>query len=123
MVKNCKVLGEELEKLGVGLVSGGSENHLLLLKTDSMNLSGKEAEAILESIEITCNKNMIPKDTRSPFVTSGLRIGTPAITTRGLKEEHMIMLAEWIHSGLTRPTEHERIKAEVKALCKQFPVY
>ena len=123
VVKNCNVLGEELQKRGVSLVSGGSENHLLLLKTDSVNLSGKEAEAILESIHITCNKNMIPKDSRSPFVTSGIRIGTPAITTRGLKEQHMSLLAEWIHTGLTDPSQHQRIRQEVKSLCKKYPVY
>lgn len=123
VVKNCKKLGDELQKLGIDLVSGGSENHLLLLKTDSVNLSGKEAEAVLESIHITCNKNMIPKDSRSPFVTSGIRIGTPAITTRGLKEEHMTLLAKWIFTGLTDPSQHQRIRQEVKNLCKDFPVY
>lgn len=123
VIKNCKKLGHELQKLGIDLVSGGSENHLLLLKTDSVKLSGKQAEAILESIHITCNKNMIPKDHRSPFVTSGIRIGTPAITTRGLKEEHMILLANWIFTGLTDPSQHQRIRQEVKSLCKEFPVY
>lgn len=123
VVKNCKKLGEELVKKGMDLVSNGSENHLLLIKTDSVSLSGKEAEAILESIHITCNKNMIPNDSRSPFVTSGIRIGTPAITTRGLKEEHMIKLAEWIHTGLTNKDQHERVKSEVLSLCEQYPVY
>ena len=86
-------------------------------------LGMKHAEAILESVHITCNKNMIPKDTRSPFVTSGIRLGTPAITTRGLKEEHMEQLANWIHLALTDESKHEQIRSEVKALCDQYPVY
>lgn len=126
VVKNTKVLGKELKEQGIDLVSGGSENHLLLLKTDSVNMSGKDAESILESVGITCNKNMIPQDTRSPFVTSGIRIGTPAITTRGLKEEHMVKLAHWIVTTLKNPNDTkklEQIKGEVSDLCHNFPVY
>ena len=123
VVKNAKALANELMTLGIDLVSNGTENHLVLLKTDSVNMSGKEAEAILESVHITCNKNMIPKDTRSPFVTSGIRLGTPAITTRGMKEEHMKQIAKWIHLALTQAETREQIKSEVIKLCHDFPVY
>ena len=98
----------------------------MLLKTDSVSLSGKEAELTLEHAGITCNKNMIPKDKRSPFVTSGVRLGTPAITTRGLKEEHMVVLAEWIHLALTNHTNEDvlkKIKGQVIELCQAYPVY
>jgi glycine hydroxymethyltransferase len=122
VVKNAKALAKGLMDNGINLVSNGTDNHLVV-KTDSVNLSGKEAEAILESVNITCNKNMIPKDTRSPFVTSGVRLGTPAITTRGLKEEHMKLVADWIHLALTDESKHEQIKNEVIELCKNFPVY
>jgi glycine hydroxymethyltransferase len=123
VVKNSKALAQGLMDKGIKLVSNGTDNHLVLVKTDSVNLSGKEAEAILESIHITCNKNMIPKDSRSPFVTSGIRLGTPAITTRGLKEEHMLLIANWIYDALTDESKHETIRNEVIDLCKSFPVY
>ncbi len=123
VVKNAKALAKGLMERGMKLVSNGTDNHLVLVKTDSVGLSGKEAEAILESVHLTCNKNMIPKDTRSPFVTSGIRLGTPAMTTRGLKEEHMEMVAEWIHEALTHESSAPRIKKEVLELCKKFPVY
>lgn len=123
VVKNARALAQGLMNKGIDLVSNGTDNHLILLKTDSVNLSGKEAEAHLESVHLTCNKNMIPGDKRSPFVTSGIRIGTPAITTRGLKEEHMEQLAGWIHTALTDESKHDQVRNEVKELCKQFPVY
>jgi glycine hydroxymethyltransferase len=126
VVKNAKALANHLMELGVELVSNGTENHLVLVKTDSVGLSGKEAERVLELVHITCNKNMIPSDTRSPFVTSGIRIGTPAITTRGLKEEHMKDVAGWIFSALKNKDDLsilDNIKKEVLELCKNFPVY
>ncbi len=126
VVKNASVLAKELIKNGIDLVSNGTDNHLLLVKTDSVGLSGKEAEAALEEAGITCNKNMIPADKRSPFVTSGVRLGTPAITTRGLKEEHMIILAAFITQSLTSSKNHDKlakIRNDVKKLCAQFPVY
>jgi glycine hydroxymethyltransferase len=126
VIKNCKALAESLINEGIELVSGGTDNHLILLKTDSVNLSGKDAERILEEVNITCNKNMIPNDTRSPFVTSGIRLGTPAITTRGMKEEHMKMLATWIAKALKNHEDVDilkEVKAEVESLCKDFPVY
>jgi len=123
VVKNARALAQELMNKGIDLVSNGTDNHLVLIKTDSVNLSGKDAEAILESVHLTCNKNMIPGDSRSPFVTSGIRLGTPAITTRGLKENHMKDLAAWIHTALTDESKHEEIRAAVHKLCKEFPVY
>lgn len=123
---NAKALGESLMNLGVNLVSNGTENHLVLVKTDSLGLSGKEAEAALEAVHITCNKNMIPNDSRSPFVTSGIRLGTPAITTRGFKEEHMETLANWIVKSIQNRDDENilnEIRKEVLTLCKSLPVY
>jgi glycine hydroxymethyltransferase len=126
VLANSKALAASLIDLGIGLVSGGTDNHLVLLKTDSVGLSGKDAEKALEHAGITCNKNMIPGDKRSPFITSGIRLGTPAITTRGLKESHMIMLANWIHQALTNSKNEDvlkNIKNQVLELCRTFPVY
>lgn len=126
VVANAKKLAEELMAKGISLVSGGTDNHLVLVKTDSVGLSGKEAEHALELAGITCNKNMVPQDKRSPFVTSGVRLGTPAITTRGLKEAHMVTLANWIHEALMKSKDEaalNKIKSQVVDLCKQFPVY
>lgn len=126
VVKNAKALAEALMENGIQLVSGGTDNHLVLVKTDSVGLSGKEAEHALEMAGITCNKNMVPNDKRSPFVTSGVRLGTPAITTRGLQETHMKTLASWINSALRNSTDEaalKNIKSQVLLLCKQFPVY
>ncbi|MAF77956.1 MAG: serine hydroxymethyltransferase [Halobacteriovoraceae bacterium] len=126
VLKNAKTLASELEKEGLKIVSGGTDNHLVLVNVDSIGLTGKEAEKILEKAHITCNKNMIPGDKKSPFITSGVRLGTPAITTRGLKEEHMKNIASWIGRVLKNkdnPSEIEAVAAEVKALCSDFPVY
>jgi glycine hydroxymethyltransferase len=126
VIANSQALGNALMKKGIDLVSGGTDNHLVLLKTDSVGLSGKDAEKALEAAGITCNKNMIPNDKRSPFITSGVRLGTPAITTRGLKTEHMETLANWIHQAMTNSTKEAellKIKSDVLALCKKFPVY
>ncbi|MFN8369630.1 MAG: serine hydroxymethyltransferase [Bacteriovoracaceae bacterium] len=126
VIKNAKVLAETLLNEGIGLVSGGTDNHLVLVKTDSVNLSGKEAEKLLEQVHLTCNKNMVPQDTRSPFVTSGIRLGTPALTTRGFKENEIKTVGKWIATVLKNPTDNsqmEKIKKEVIALCKSFPVY
>jgi glycine hydroxymethyltransferase len=126
VISNAQTLAESLIGLGMEIVSGGTDNHLILMKTDPANLTGKQAEAALEEAGITCNKNMIPGDSRSPFVTSGVRLGTPAITTRGLKEEQMKQLAQWIVGALKahdNPSELENIRKNVEELCKQFPVY
>ncbi|MFZ4712448.1 MAG: serine hydroxymethyltransferase [Bacteriovoracaceae bacterium] len=126
VIKNAKVMGETLQAEGIQLVSGGTDNHLVLVKTDSVNMSGKEAENLLHHVAITCNKNMVPQDTRSPFVTSGIRLGTPALTTRGMKETHIKDISMWISKTLKNPTDsalHEKLKKQVVELCLQFPVY
>jgi glycine hydroxymethyltransferase len=126
VVKNSKMLAKTLMDHGIDLVSGGTDNHLVLVKTDSVNLSGKEAGEILEKVAITCNKNMVPNDKRSPFVTSGIRLGTPAVTTRGFKEAETKLMAELIVKALKNPTDEKALKevtASVHELCKKFPVY
>lgn len=126
VIKNSKMLASTLLHHGIELVSGGTDNHLILVKTDSVNMSGKEAGEVLEKVDITCNKNMVPNDKRSPFVTSGIRLGTPAITTRGFKEAETKLMAEMIVKALKNPTD-EKIQKEVKQsvhdLCLKFPVY
>jgi glycine hydroxymethyltransferase len=126
VIKNAKVMAETLMSEGIELVSQGTDNHLILVKTDSVNMSGKDAEALLGSVEITCNKNMVPQDKRSPFVTSGIRLGSPAITTRGLKESHVKDISLWIAQILKNPTDtaiHKKIKDSVHELCAAHPVY
>jgi glycine hydroxymethyltransferase len=126
VVKNAQKLAEELKANGVDVVSSGTENHLVMIKTDCVELTGKQAENILESVYLTCNKNMIPGDTRSPFVTSGVRLGTPAITTRGLTEPHMTQLAKWIADSLKNHEDESilaNIRREVLELCAEFPIY
>jgi glycine hydroxymethyltransferase len=126
VLNNAKVLASELVGFGAEIVSNGTDNHLVLLKTNNLNISGKKAERILEEAGITCNKNMIPNDQRSPFVTSGIRLGTPASTTRGFKEGEMKQIAHWIWTVLSNPEDQEiikKIKSDVNKLCKDFPVY
>lgn len=126
VIKNAQTLAQTLQKEGIELVSNGTDNHLILFKTNNLNLSGKEASHLLDQVGITCNKNMIPGDTRSPFVTSGVRIGTPAITTRGFKTNECEFLGSLIVQILKNPTS-EKIKInaqeEIKKLCLKFPVY
>lgn len=126
VVKNSKTLAKTLIDNGIELVSGGTDNHLILLKTDSVNMSGKEAGEILEKVDITCNKNMVPNDPRSPFVTSGIRLGTPAVTTRGFKENETKQMGEMIVKALKNPTDEKiqkEVKNSVRELCLKFPVY
>jgi glycine hydroxymethyltransferase len=126
VVKNSKVLAKTLMDNGIELVSGGTDNHLVLLKTDSVNMSGKEAGEILERADITCNKNMVPNDKRSPFVTSGVRLGTPAVTTRGFKENETKIMGELIVKALKNSTDEKiqkEVKNSVRELCLKFPVY
>ena len=126
VITNAKVLGEALEAEGIKTVSGGTDNHLLLLDVRSLNLTGKEAEALLDEVHITANKNAIPFDPEKPFVTSGVRIGTPAITSRGFKEEDMKEVASIIALVLKNPND-AAIKAEaitrVKSLTDAHPIY
>ncbi len=124
IVKNADVLAQALLKNGIELVSGGTDNHLMLLKLTNFNITGKELEHRLDEVHITANKNTIPNDPNSPFVTSGLRIGTPAVTARGFKEKEMLLIADWIKDIITDfDANKERITAEVQALCAQFPIY
>ncbi|MGE3608774.1 MAG: serine hydroxymethyltransferase [Bacteriovoracaceae bacterium] len=126
VVKNSKLLAKTLMDHGIDLVSGGTDNHLILVKTDSVNMSGKEAGEILEKVHITCNKNMVPNDKRSPFVTSGVRLGTPAVTTRGFKETEIKLMGELIVKALKNPTDEKalhEVKQTVRELCVKFPVY
>ena len=126
VIKNAKILAEVLINSGIELVSGGTDNHLVLLKTDSVNMSGKDAAEILEKVDITCNKNMVPNDKRSPFVTSGIRLGTPAVTTRGFKEQETKLMGELIVKALKNPQQEailKDVKQQVHDLCLKFPVY
>ncbi|MFH0734443.1 MAG: serine hydroxymethyltransferase [bacterium] len=126
VIKNAKVLASELLKYGYDIVSGGTDNHLMLVDLTNKNTSGKKAERVLELAGMTVNKNMIPFDTKSPFVTSGIRIGTPAVTTRGIKENEIIQIASLINKALINQDnepELANIKAEVKCLCDKFPLY
>ncbi len=126
VISNAKTLATELMGLGYDVVSGGTDNHLMLIDLTNKDISGKKVENALGDAGITVNKNMIPFDTKSPFVTSGIRIGTPAMTTRGMKEEQMKLIAHFIDKGIKnfeKPDELEKIKYEVKDLCKSFPLY
>ena len=124
IVKNAAALCEGLLARGVKIVSGGTDNHLMLLDLTDTGLTGKELEHYLDEVHITANKNTIPNDPQSPFVTSGLRIGTPAVTTRGFKEPEMALIAGWI-ADIIHDFEgnKERVTTEVQALCERFPIY
>ena len=126
VVKNAKAMAKTLVERGYKVVSGGTENHLMLIDLIGRDATGKDAEAALGKAHITVNKNAVPNDPRSPFVTSGLRVGTPAITTRGYKEADVVELTQWICDVLDAPTDESVIKAvreKVSAQCKKFPVY
>ncbi len=126
VVKNAKTLADALKKHGFDLVSGGTDNHLLLLDLRSKGITGKEAEAYLESVYITVNKNAIPFDPQKPMITSGIRIGTPAVTTRGMKEEEMEKIAECINLALSNPgddTIYSKVRSMVEELTDRFPLY
>ena len=123
IVKNAKTLAEELVELGYNLVSGGTDNHLMLMDLRNKEITGKQAEKALEEAGITVNKNMIPFDPQKPWVASGIRIGTPAVTTRGMKEKDMGVIAEMMNRVLS-DTENQKIKDEVReeveSFCKKF---
>lgn len=123
VILNAQALAQALMELGYDVVSGGTDNHLMLLDLRSKNLTGKEAEALLGEVDITVNKNTVPKETHSPFVTSGIRIGTPALTTRGLKEEEMKEIALLMDQAMTGSRPSEDIRADVKALTARFPLF
>lgn len=126
VVKNAKSLAAGLISKGFRIVSGGTDNHLLLVDLGNKKITGKEAEEVLEDAGLTVNKNAIPFDTESRFVTSGIRIGTPAVTTRGLKEKEMEQIANWIDQAILHRNNKEqlgKIRLEVLNLCSRFPIY
>ena len=124
VVLNCNVLGEELVKYGFKLVSNGTDNHLILVNLSNKNITGKEAENLLDSIGITVNKNTVPNEKRSPFVTSGIRIGTAAVTTRGFDVEAMKEIANIINEAIeNKDKDLSYLNERVKALCAKYPLY
>ena len=126
VIKNAAVLAEEMIKNGFAIISGGTENHSMLIDLHSKNITGKEAEAVLGKADITVNKNMVPFDDKSPFVTSGIRLGTAAITTRACKEAEMVKIASFINRAIDNrdnEAELEKIKKEVNQLMAEFPLY
>lgn len=124
VVLNCNVLGEELVKYGFKLVSNGTDNHLILVNLSNKNITGKEAENLLDSIGITVNKNTVPNENRSPFVTSGIRIGTAAVTTRGFDVEAMKEIANIINEAIeNKDKDLSYLNERVKALCAKYPLY
>lgn len=124
VVNNARVLGEELQRYGFKLVSGGTDNHLILVDLSNKNITGKDAEKLLDSVGITVNKNTVPFEKLSPFVTSGIRIGTPAVTTRGFNEEDMKEVASLINYVIeNRESDLSSIRAKVVEICKKYPLY
>ncbi|MCC7013725.1 MAG: serine hydroxymethyltransferase [Planctomycetes bacterium] len=126
VVKNAAALAETLAARGLRIVSGGTDNHLMLVDVTPMKLTGKDAENLLHAVDLTCNKNLIPYDQNPPTKASGVRLGTAAITTRGLRENHMRTLGNWIADVLSQPANAsvaERVKKEVAELARAFPIY
>ena len=126
IVKNAKALAETIMAEGFRLVSGGTDNHLLLVDLTDHGITGKDAQEVLDRAGITVNKNGIPFDTQGPMVTSGIRLGTPALTTRGMKEDEMRLIARLIAATLKDMGNENRVKEvqeEVTALCRRFPLY
>jgi glycine hydroxymethyltransferase len=126
VITNARAMTQALKERGFRIVSGGTDNHLFLLDLVDKNVTGKDADAALGSAHITVNKNAVPNDPRPPAITSGLRIGTPAVTTRGFKETEVRQLAHWIADVLDHMGDAatvERVRSEVVSLCKRFPVY
>lgn len=122
IVKNAKALSDGLQKRGVKIVSGGTDNHLMLVDLTEKDISGKDLEKRLDDAHVTCNKNTIPNDPRSPFVTSGVRLGTPAVTTRGMKEEDMDKIAEIIAMVIESEENVAKAKAMVAELTEKYPL-
>ena len=126
VIKNAKILAETLQNDGFRIVSGGTDNHLMLVDLTSKNITGKEAQNVLDEVNITANKNTIPFEPRSPFVTSGLRLGSPALTTRGFLEDDMREVGDIIALVLDNPTAEDKkivARERVAALCKKYPLY
>ena len=126
VIENAHTLAKTLFNSEIDIVSDGTDNHLLLVDLRKVNLTGKEAEKILDEVGITCNKNTIPRDPQSPFVTSGIRLGTPAVTTRGMRKKEMITIGETISKVLKNPNDEnvkKNAKHTVDSLCKSYPLY
>jgi glycine hydroxymethyltransferase len=127
VVRNAKVLADELIKQGFHVVSGGTDNHLVLVEVKSLTgLTGKDAEQLLDTVHITCNKNTVPNDTEKPFITSGIRLGTPAITTRGFTEDDVRQVARLLHRTLMHPNDEqvlEDVRRQVAILTENHPLY
>lgn len=126
IVKNCKALADSVMNAGLELVTGGTDNHLILIDLSAREITGKDAEIALDKAGITVNKNTVPNEKRSPFVTSGVRIGTPALTTRGMKEPEMKIIGGWIAQVVAEPANETllaKIKGQVRELCLKFPIY
>lgn len=126
VLSNAKAMGARFMELGYNLISGGTDNHLILIDLRNKGVSGKLAEEALTRAEITVNKNMVPFDTESPFVTSGIRVGAPAMTTRGLKEEDFVHIANLMDQVITQPNDDmviHKVHSEVRAICERFPLY
>ena len=122
--KNAAALASALMARGFDLVSGGTDNHLMLVDLRKMGVTGKEMERRLDEVQITANKNMVPNDPESPFVTSGIRLGTPAVTTRGFVEADMEIIAECIYLTATEfEAKKEAIRQKADALCARYPIY
>ncbi|MGO1470836.1 MAG: serine hydroxymethyltransferase [Tissierella sp.] len=123
VIKNAKVLAESLEEKGLRIVAGGTDTHLILIDVRNKDLTGKEAEKLLEDVNVATNKNTVPFDPEKPFVTSGIRLGTPAVTTRGMNEQDMKEIANIINLTLEQKVDKEDIKGKVENLCDKFPLY
>lgn len=126
ILKNSKAFSGEMAKLGYRIVAGGTDTHLFLVDLSAKNITGKDAASVLDKANITVNKNLIPYDTKSPFVASGIRIGTPAVTTRGMKEREMKKIAVMVDEVLSNPADEKvlaRVRKEVKDLVEDFPLY
>lgn len=126
IIKNARAMSESFSRRGYNIVSGGTDNHLMLIDLRNKNISGKKAEAVLGKADITVNKNMVPYDDKSAFVTSGIRVGVPAVTTRGMKEEHMDRVVDFIDKALVKADEDaclEKLAKDVNQMMKDFPLY
>ncbi len=121
IVKNCKALAHALSDFGFKLVSDGTDNHLMLIDLTNKNIGGKDAQKLLESAGIILNMNMVPNDPRSPFDPSGIRLGTAAVTSRGMKEKEMSKIASWITAVITEHSVTEKVRMEIKRFTKNFP--
>jgi glycine hydroxymethyltransferase len=125
IIKNARALGEQLQARGIRIVSGGTDNHLLLVDLSAQKVSGKDAANVLQTVGITCNKNLIPYDPLPATVTSGVRLGSPAVTTRGLREDDLRQVADWIAEVITHIDDtalHARVRQAVTQFASKFPM-